>query len=253
MTTELSTTTWPTRELILLEASRLFAVRGYRGTSTHDIAAAVGVRQPSLYKHFASKQEIAEELLRRDLTAGIDALERMAADGGGAAVELYRYLQWEVRYVRSTPFDLRALYLDEILDLPEFEEGRAMNVRYSMLLRSIIERGIQSGEFLDLDGVRLSGDRCDRARNHSRYGRSLCGACRRRARPRRRLPTARAVACAIAPHARSWCGPNARPLSINRRGCATAADRRTARTAPWRAGGAPVCVPRTSRRPARQR
>ncbi len=151
MTTELSTTTWPTRELILLEASRLFAVRGYRGTSTHDIAAAVGVRQPSLYKHFASKQEIAEELLRRDLTAGIDALERMAADGGGAAVELYRYLQWEVRYVRSTPFDLRALYLDEILDLPEFEEGRAMNVRYSMLLRSIIERGIQSGEFLDLD------------------------------------------------------------------------------------------------------
>ena len=151
MTTELSTTTWPTRELILLEASRLFAVRGYRGTSTHDIAAAVGVRQPSLYKHFASKQEIAEELLRRDLTAGIDALERLAVDGGGAAVELYRYLQWEVRYVRSTPFDLRALYLDEILDLPEFEEGRVLNGRYSTLLRSIIERGVESGEFLDLD------------------------------------------------------------------------------------------------------
>jgi hypothetical protein len=34
VTTELSTTTWPTRELILLEASRLFAVRGYCGTST---------------------------------------------------------------------------------------------------------------------------------------------------------------------------------------------------------------------------
>jgi AcrR family transcriptional regulator len=151
VTAELSTTTWPTRELILLEASRLFAVRGYRGTSTHDIAAAVGVRQPSLYKHFASKQEIAEELLRRDLAAGIGALERLAAEGGGAAVELYRYLQWEVRYVRSTPFDLRSLYLDEILDLPEFEQGRAMNARYSALLRSIIERGVGSGEFLDVD------------------------------------------------------------------------------------------------------
>jgi AcrR family transcriptional regulator len=151
MAAEPPTTTWPTRELILLEASRLLAVRGYRGTSTHDIAAAVGVRQPSLYKHFASKQEIAEELLRRDLTAGIEALERLAADGGGAAVELYRYLQWEVRYVRDTPFDLRALYLDEILDLPEFDEGRAMNARYSALLRSIIERGVASSEFLDLD------------------------------------------------------------------------------------------------------
>ncbi len=151
MTAGVSTTAWPTRELILLEASRLFAVRGYRGTSTHDIAAAVGVRQPSLYKHFASKQEIAEELLRRDLTAGIDALERLAADGGGPAVELYRYLQWEVRYVRGTPFDLRSLYLDEILDLPEFEQGRAMNARYSALLRSIMERGVESGEFLDVD------------------------------------------------------------------------------------------------------
>jgi AcrR family transcriptional regulator len=151
MSGQLLTTTWSTRELILLEASRLFAVRGYRGTSTHDIAAAVGVRQPSLYKHFASKQEIAEELLRRDLTAGIDALERLKNDGGGAAVELYRYLQWEVGYVRSTPFDLRALYLDEILDLPEFEQGRILNARYSALLRSIIERGVASGEFLDLD------------------------------------------------------------------------------------------------------
>jgi AcrR family transcriptional regulator len=151
MSGQLLTTTWSTRELILLEASRLFALRGYRGTSTHDIAAAVGVRQPSLYKHFASKQEIAEELLARDLTAGIDALERLANDGGGAAVELYRYLQWEVGYVRSTPFDLRALYLDEILDLPEFEQGRILNARYSALLRSIIERGVASGEFLDLD------------------------------------------------------------------------------------------------------
>jgi AcrR family transcriptional regulator len=142
---------WSTRELILLESSRLFAARGYRGTSTHDIAAAVGVRQPSLYKHFRSKQEIAEELLRRDLTAGIDALERLAGEGGGPAVELYRYLQWEVRYVRSTPFDLRALYLDEILDLPEFEEGRSMNSRYSTLLRSIIERGIEAHEFLAID------------------------------------------------------------------------------------------------------
>jgi AcrR family transcriptional regulator len=146
-----TTATWPTRELILLEASRLFAARGYRGTSTHDIAAAVGIRQPSLYKHFTSKQEIAEELLRRDLTAGIEAFERLAVDGGGAAIELYRYLLWEVRYVRSTAFDLRALYLGELLELPEFEEGRALNDRYSALLHDVIERGIAAQEFLDLD------------------------------------------------------------------------------------------------------
>lgn len=147
----ISVAEWPTRELILLEASRLFAVRGYRGTSTHDIAAAVGIRQPSLYKHFSSKQAIAQELLQRDLTAGIEALERIARDGGGPAVELHRYLRWEVRYVRSTPFDLRSLYLDEMLDLPEFDDGRELNARYSRALDSIVERGVASGDFLDLD------------------------------------------------------------------------------------------------------
>jgi AcrR family transcriptional regulator len=143
--------TWPTRELILLEASKLFATRGFLGTSTRDIATAVGIRQPSVYSHFASKHEIADELLQRDLTTGIAALEVLAAAGTNVAVELYRYLLWEVRYVRSTPFDLRALYLGEILDLPEFEAGRALNQRYEDLITSLVERGIAAGEFLDLD------------------------------------------------------------------------------------------------------
>jgi AcrR family transcriptional regulator len=146
-----ATREWPTRELILLEASRLFATRGFLGTSTRDIAAAVGIRQPSVYSHFASKHEIADELLRRDLAAGIEALDLLAEQGGGAAVELYRYLLWEVRYVRETPFDLRALYLGEILDLPEFEAGRRLNQQYSDRIAALVERGIETQDFLDLD------------------------------------------------------------------------------------------------------
>jgi AcrR family transcriptional regulator len=47
-----------TRERILREASRLFATRGYYGSSTRDIAAAVGIQQPSLFHHFPHKQAI---------------------------------------------------------------------------------------------------------------------------------------------------------------------------------------------------
>jgi AcrR family transcriptional regulator len=142
---------WSTRELILLEASRLFAVRGYLGTSTRDIATAVGIRQPSMYSHFASKQAIAEELLRRDLAAGIAALERVAEAGSGAAVELYRYLHWEVAHDLATPFDLRSLYLGPFLDQAEFPEGRRLLKRYDALMRSIIERGTASGDFVEVD------------------------------------------------------------------------------------------------------
>lgn len=47
-----------TKEIILLEALRLFADRGYDGVAVRDIAAQVGVKQSSLYKHYASKEEI---------------------------------------------------------------------------------------------------------------------------------------------------------------------------------------------------
>jgi AcrR family transcriptional regulator len=144
-----------TRDAILLEASRLFATRGFRGTSTRDICAAVGIRQPSLYSHFSSKQAIAEELLRRDLTLGIEALERIGRDGGGAAVELYRYLRWEITYDLEDPFDKRALYNTEILDLPELEGSRNLLAKFNQLVESLIRRGIQAGDFIDLDVVFL--------------------------------------------------------------------------------------------------
>jgi AcrR family transcriptional regulator len=145
------TSTWPTRERILVESSRLFATRGFLGTSTRDIASAVGIRQPSVYSHFGSKHEIAAELLRRDLTAGVEALGRLAAAGGGPAVELYRYLLWEVRHVRGSAFDLRALYLGEILDLPELEEGRRLNDTYTRRVEDLVRRGIAADDFLDID------------------------------------------------------------------------------------------------------
>ena len=43
---------------ILLEAAKLFAAKGYDGTSIRDIARAVGVAQASLYHFFADKREI---------------------------------------------------------------------------------------------------------------------------------------------------------------------------------------------------
>jgi len=146
---------WSTRDSILLEASRLFATRGFRGTSTRDICAAVGIRQPSLYSHFASKQSIAEELLRRDLTLAIEALERVHQDGGGPAVELYRYLRWEITYDIEDPFDKRALYNAEILELPELDSCRELLEKCSEQIEAVIRRGIVAGDFIDLDVVFL--------------------------------------------------------------------------------------------------
>ena len=47
-----------TKQKILNEALTLFSEKGYSAVYVSDIADAVGIKAPSLYKHYKSKQEI---------------------------------------------------------------------------------------------------------------------------------------------------------------------------------------------------
>lgn len=53
----------PSKQRILDEALRLFAVNGYEATSIEQITNAVGIKKASLYSHFKSKQEILDMLI----------------------------------------------------------------------------------------------------------------------------------------------------------------------------------------------
>jgi AcrR family transcriptional regulator len=64
------------RQQILAVAATLFGQNGYAGTSLRDIAAAVGMKAGSLYYHFASKEELAEEVLR----IGVERVHQAVAD-----------------------------------------------------------------------------------------------------------------------------------------------------------------------------
>jgi len=48
---------------ILREAMSLFSQRGFQGTTTKEIAAAAGVSEAMLFKHFATKQELYSAIL----------------------------------------------------------------------------------------------------------------------------------------------------------------------------------------------
>ena len=52
-----------TKYEILDAALTLFSTGGYEATSISQIAEAVGIRKASLYSHFASKQDILDELI----------------------------------------------------------------------------------------------------------------------------------------------------------------------------------------------
>jgi AcrR family transcriptional regulator len=86
-----------TRERIVAEAIRLFAERGFRGTTVGEIESAAGLqpRSGGLYKHFASKEELLEAAIERhvsEIEAVRPALEVMPL--GDLRAELTLVARW---------------------------------------------------------------------------------------------------------------------------------------------------------------
>src|ERR1700704_1482379 len=84
----------PPRERILAVASELFYKHGIRAVGVDSIAEAAGTNKMTLYRHFASKDELVADYLRR-LAAQADtfwdALE--AAHPGDARAQLRAWLE----------------------------------------------------------------------------------------------------------------------------------------------------------------
>lgn len=142
---------WPTRHRILLEASRLFSSRGYHGTSTRDVAEAVGIRQPSLFHHYPSKFAIAEAVLAHDLEPSLAHAQHLAAADGSPAVRLFRYVRAEIQRGLDSPFDLRGLYFTDVLEEPEFAAWSDKTDDFLAAIRAMVEQGIADGSFVAVD------------------------------------------------------------------------------------------------------
>ena len=63
-----------TAERILDAAESHFAERGYAGATLRDVAAEVGLRTPSLYNHFPSKESLYAAVLERGISPVLDVL-----------------------------------------------------------------------------------------------------------------------------------------------------------------------------------
>ncbi|SDK94362.1 transcriptional regulator, TetR family [Nocardioides sp. YR527] len=93
------------RDQILDVCARLFTQNGYAATSTRDIADAVGIRQASLYYHFAGKHGILEELLARTVRPTLDQLDRIEAvtEEHGAPSALYALVMIDTGTLAEAP------------------------------------------------------------------------------------------------------------------------------------------------------
>src|SRR4051794_19908483 len=68
------------RQELTRVAARLFAERGYQGTSLADLAEALGMQKASLYHHIASKEDLLWEVAAEGAEAFRAALDGVPGD-----------------------------------------------------------------------------------------------------------------------------------------------------------------------------
>ncbi len=140
------------RDDLTRAAARLFAERGFHGTSMGDLAEELGVQKGSLYSHTGSKQQLLFETMRAGAEAFHSTLDAVPEDA--PAVERIRAaLRGHLRVV-SEQLDVATVFTREwrYLDEEYRAEITAERRRYEERFRALFREGVESGELRsDLD------------------------------------------------------------------------------------------------------
>jgi AcrR family transcriptional regulator len=140
------------RNELTREAARLFAQKGYHGTSIGEIADALGVQKGSLYAHIKSKQDLLYETMlegARAFHAGLDAIPEELP----ATEKIRLALRSHLRVV-ADQLDVATVFVQEwrYLEGERRDEIVAERRRYEERIRALFREGRELGELRsDLD------------------------------------------------------------------------------------------------------
>ncbi|MGC4896251.1 TetR/AcrR family transcriptional regulator [Micromonospora sp. DT31] len=106
------------RELLLIEAIRLFHRHGYHAVAVEDIGRAAGMQASSVYRYFPSKADLLAAAYYRATDRLAGATTTAIAEASDAADALHRVVRAYVAFAFGQS-DLVAVYLAENNNLPD--------------------------------------------------------------------------------------------------------------------------------------
>ena len=136
-------------------ALELFVEHGFAATRMEAIAKRAGVTKGTVYLYFPSKEDLFRAVVKENILPNLEQGERLVAEHTGSAAELLALLvrrSWELMQTSRTQC-MPKLMLAEGKNFPELAKFYVDEVvqRVRRLFASVIERGIASGEFREVD------------------------------------------------------------------------------------------------------
>ncbi len=137
-----------THEDVVRAAGRLFAERGYHGTSMRDLGKELGLLGSSLYSHVDSKQDLLVEVVAEGSRLFEASAERALATEGTGADRLAALVAGHVDVVVDD-IDVARTFLNEARMLDAEHRSRIIDARdhYEEVFRSVIRQGQADGSF----------------------------------------------------------------------------------------------------------
>ncbi len=133
----------------------LFVEKGFAATRLDDIAARAGVSKGTLYLYFDNKQALFKAVVEEGIVPLLAAAEQQMAEYEGASLELVRRLLvgWWQQIGDTRLAGVPKLIVAESRNFPEVAQyyHDTVIVRGRGLLRAVLLRGIERGEFRPLD------------------------------------------------------------------------------------------------------
>jgi AcrR family transcriptional regulator len=135
------------REDVIRAAGRLFAAKGYHGTSMRDLGGELGLFGSSIYSHVGSKQELLVEVVATGAQLFQESATR-AERVDGAEERLAALVSGHLDVVLDRLDEVRT-FLNEASALEPEYRGRiiAARDRYEGSFRRVLQQGIEEGAF----------------------------------------------------------------------------------------------------------
>ncbi|WP_084509593.1 TetR family transcriptional regulator [Nocardia pseudovaccinii] len=138
---------------IFAEAARLFAERGFAGTSLQDIADAMGMTRPALYYYVKNKEELLARLITEMAEAPAAEIKRLATHPDADAAARLRGVVRALALRRATDPNRFQMLVRSEAELPA-DLARSQRAAQNAALREmilLIEDGIAAGQFRPVD------------------------------------------------------------------------------------------------------